>query len=87
MTFLIFVVVSAIVGHSIIWCVYVLSGASKKGKNRYIQKHKARIKNDADYQEYLRWMEKRRHDLPLDKVESMREREFEVELQRLMDEL
>lgn len=36
--------------------------------NPYIKYHKSKIKNDNDYQDYLKWLEKEGSGVPVDKV-------------------
>ncbi|MBW2961271.1 hypothetical protein [Mesonia aestuariivivens] len=45
--------------------------------NPYIDAHKRRQQNDKYYEDYLNWMDKTGADLPMDKVKSKEEIEFE----------
>lgn len=79
-----FVIISSIVGIGIVQLFYHLSGAANDDRNKYIRLHQARIKNKKQYRQYLRWMSKHGHELPIDEVKSRAEIEFENELNDLM---
>lgn len=51
-----------------------------KTDNPYIQAHRQRINNDQNYQEYLQWLDNNDGHLPIDKVKTDEEMNFENEL-------
>ncbi len=48
--------------------------------NPYIQAHQVRRNNDANYQEYLEWLDKNNGSLPIDKLKTEEELRFEREM-------
>ena len=74
-----FFVISFCVGYAILWLfgsklVREKQVSAPKEFNPYIEYHIRRRKNDANYEEYLEWMDKNNYRLPVDKV--MTEEEF-----------
>ena len=51
-----------------------------KNSNPYITAHKVKFKNDKDYDNYLRWLNKKGGDMPIDKLKSIQELQFEKQL-------
>ena len=54
--------------------------AKKKESNPYIMYHEMRSLNDQHYQDYLKWMDKHNKGLPVKKIKSEEEFEFEQKL-------
>lgn len=55
----------------------------KKTDNPYIMQHRVRHYNDKMYDEYLEWMEKHNHGLPVDKILTKEEARFEREMKNV----
>lgn len=49
----------------------------KDSNNPYIAYHKLRKQNDKNYERYLAWMDKNNEGLPIEKIKSEEEEEFE----------
>lgn len=49
-------------------------------KNPYVEVHKAKIKNDIAYQDYLNWLDRNGGDMPFDKWKTKEEMDFERKL-------
>lgn len=50
--------------------------------NPYIESHRAKFKNDDDYEEYLNWLSKQGGDIPINKKMSAEEKKFLRELNK-----
>ena len=58
----------------------------EKKENPYVEAHKAKKKGDAVYQEYLNWLDKNGGDMPLEKLKTKEEFEFEKKLHKAQSE-
>jgi FtsZ-interacting cell division protein ZipA len=45
----------------------------KRNSNLYIQTEKLKIKNDRDYEAYLKWMDKQGNGVPMEKLKTREE--------------
>lgn len=54
--------------------------------NPYIRTHLSKIKNDKKYQEYLKWLDQNGGDMPVEKLRTREEFEFEKKLQKAQSE-
>lgn len=59
---------------------YLIFG--KKKENPYIRLHKNKWKNETDYQQYLKWLDKKGGDVPLKQAKFNDEKEVERELSK-----
>ena len=50
--------------------------------NPYIKAHLSKKKGDTTYQEYLKWLDKNGGDMPLEKLKTKEELEFDRKLER-----
>lgn len=50
--------------------------------NPYIKAHKKRTKNDLDYDEYLNWLNNNDGELPIEKIKSIEEINFEKQINK-----
>lgn len=55
----------------------------KRNSNPYINAEKLKIKNEKDYQNYLKWMNKKGSGVPLDKVKTQEEKIAEEKINEL----
>lgn len=53
-----------------------------KTENPYIKTHKRKWKNERDYQEYLRWLDKKGGDSPLNEVKFVNDLEILKEVEK-----
>lgn len=51
-----------------------------KAVNPYIEEHKARQLNDDLYEDYIKWMDKKGHGLPIDKLKRQEEIDFKKDM-------
>lgn len=49
--------------------------------NPYVQSHRLRLYNDHQYDQYIEWMDKNNHGLPVDKVLTPEEIRFKKQLE------
>ncbi len=52
--------------------------------NPYIEAHKAKIRNDKWYDEYIFWMEKNGHGVPIQQIKSPEDIEAEKKIKNLI---
>lgn len=57
----------------------------RKKENPYIKTHKRKWKNERDYQEYLRWLDKKGGDSPLNEVKFVNDLEILKEVEKHMN--
>ena len=76
-----FFLISFCVGYAFLW-IFKSSLIKKTPKkvNPYIQAHEIRQINDANYEDYIKWLDKNNHALPIDKIKTAEELEFERKL-------
>ena len=55
-----------------------------KEKNPYIQYHKFKNQNDQNYDDYLKWLEKEGHGVPIDKIVSREDFEAEKKIKKML---
>ena len=84
----VFLVISFCVGYAILWLFGYKLFREKQVKppkevNPYINYHIRRQQNDANYQEYIDWMNANNYQLPVDKVMTEEEYLFSKEINDL----
>ena len=82
-------VILVVVLLSVLWVLLVniimnpmIRKAKKKESNPYIMYHEMRSLNDQHYEDYLKWMDKHNKGLPVEKILTKEEWEFEQQLKK-----
>ena len=80
-----FFAISFCIGYAILWLFgsTLVRGKNVKEVNPYIEAHLLRKKNDANYNEYIEWMNSNNFNLPVDKVMTEEEFRFYKEMKEL----
>lgn len=78
----IFLIISFMIGYPIVRIYQRIFKKKKKPplENPYIEEHKMRMFNDMMYEDYIKWMDKNGHGLPVDKIKTPEEIRFEQEM-------
>lgn len=91
---IIFVYMFGIVFFFVLLCYYIGKGIKSlynsidfdKNKNFYIEHHKSKVKNDKQYQEYLKYLQKNEPDtIPRDKNKSISEVWYDAKIDEMLN--
>jgi hypothetical protein len=77
------IAVILVASYSWVKFVYFIFPTKRKSTNAYINAHKLKMKNDKDYEEYLKWLEKNGEGVPFNKVTTPEEKKAENKIKNL----
>tara|TARA_R110000850_G_scaffold7780_4_gene28515 strand:+ start:756 stop:1028 length:273 start_codon:yes stop_codon:yes gene_type:complete len=82
---LIFIAICFCVGYAVIWACGLVPFKKKKHEftNPYIEGHKLRRLNDEAYSDYIIWLDDNNYSLPIDKLKTKEELDFENEINEM----
>lgn len=63
---------------------WVFGNPLKRQRNLYINAHRVKIDNDRQYDEYLKWLNKKGEGVPIPKVMTKEDAEAEKQIKRLI---